>query len=61
VQVSTDNGVSWETVAIGKTTPDLAIDWNQFQNTQSLQVRVVATNGFKSSIVISQTLRSDDF
>lgn len=60
VQVSDDDGASWETVAVGKTTPDLTIDREQFQAAERLQVRVIATNGFRSSIVTTQDLPLDE-
>jgi hypothetical protein len=52
VQVSTDGGNIWQTVAVGRTTPDATIDRSQFQGAAHLLVRVAATNGFQSTVAV---------
>ncbi|MCA1557859.1 MAG: hypothetical protein LC731_04885, partial [Acidobacteria bacterium] len=54
VQVSTDEGQTWQTISVGRTTPDIAIDRDQFSADTSLTVRVIATDGFNSRIVKSE-------
>jgi hypothetical protein len=54
VQVSTDNGRTWQTLAVGLATPELTIDRNQFPGAEQVQIRVVATDGFTRSIVTSE-------
>lgn len=56
VQVSTDGGATWQTVAVGRATPDATIDRNQFQDAESIQVRVIATDGFDSSVATSDAI-----
>lgn len=58
VQASTDHGRSWQTVAIGLKTPSTQIDRSQFAAGQTIQVRVVATNGLQRSVVMTDTLRN---
>jgi hypothetical protein len=54
VQISTDNGRTWQTLAVGLVTPEITIDRNQFYRAESLLVRVIATDGFRSSEVTSE-------
>ncbi|MGH8904087.1 MAG: hypothetical protein ACRDYA_21005 [Egibacteraceae bacterium] len=44
VQVSDDDGATWQTIAVNWDTPSVEIDYNQFRSSQ-LRVRVYATNG----------------
>jgi hypothetical protein len=60
VQVSTDEGHTWQTVAVGRTSPDAAIDRTQFPPGTKFTVRVVATDGFTSRVVTSDTFTSDE-
>lgn len=53
IQVSTDNGHSWQTVAVGLTSPDVEIDRSQFAPGTEVTVRVTATDGFTSKVVTS--------
>jgi hypothetical protein len=57
IQVSTDGGQSWQTVAIGLKRPALDLDRSQFRAGQDVHVRVVATNGLQRSVVMSETIR----
>ena len=47
IQVSTNNGRTWETVAVGFTSTQIPIDYEQFGDTKRLLVRVIATDGFQ--------------
>jgi hypothetical protein len=60
VQVSTDNGETWQTMAVGLATPEVTIDRNQFSGAESVLVRVIATDGFRSSEVTSEPLSIED-
>jgi hypothetical protein len=57
VQVSTDEGRTWQTVAIGLKRPAIDLDRSQFRAGQEVRVRVVATNGLQRSVVMSETVR----
>src|SRR5690606_18723837 len=52
VQISTDNGKTWQTFAIGLISPQITIDRNQFRDAEQVLIRVIATNGFRSSETI---------
>lgn len=55
VQVSTDGGRTWQTLAVGLTEPTARIDRSQFGPGQTVQVRVIATDGFTSSEAVTET------
>jgi hypothetical protein len=57
VQVSTDGGKSWQTLAVGLKEPLFTLDRSQFREGEEVQVRITATNGFESSIVTSEVFR----
>jgi hypothetical protein len=59
VQVSTDDGRTWQTLAVGLATPEVTIDRNQFYGAGNVLVRVIATDGFRSSVVTSEPLSID--
>ncbi len=58
VQVSADDGGSWQTVAIGLKTPSTEVDRSQFPPGQPLKVRVIASNGLERSVVMTDTGRN---
>lgn len=60
VQVSTDEGQTWQTVAIGRTTPDATIDRTQFEPGERVTVRVIATDGFNSTVAQTETFSVDE-
>jgi hypothetical protein len=60
VQVSTDEGQTWQTVAVGRTSPDATIDRTQFEPGDRVTVRVVATDGFTSTVAETETFSVDD-
>jgi len=55
VQVSTDDRQTWQTVAVGRTSPDASIDRTQFEPGDRVTVRVVATDGFTSTVAETET------
>jgi hypothetical protein len=57
VQVSTDGGRTWQTIAVGLKHPALDLDRGQFHAGQEVRVRVIATNGVQRSVVMSETVR----
>src|SRR5207248_6895260 len=57
VQVSLDDGRSWQTVGVGLKEPIFSIDRAQFREGEELRVRVIATNGLSSLIVSSEPFR----
>lgn len=57
VQVSTDDGHSWQTIGVGLKEPSVALDRSWFADGQEVQVRVLATNGLISSVIATETLR----
>jgi hypothetical protein len=59
VQVSTDNEKSWQTLAVGLATPEVTIDRNQFYGAENVLVRVIATDGFRRSVALSEPLSID--
>ena len=58
VQVSTDAGRTWQTVATGIKSPSFDVDRSQFERGQEVRVRVIATNGIERSVVETQTFRN---
>jgi hypothetical protein len=56
LQVSTDGGQTWQTVAVGLTSPSANIDRSQFQDAERITVRVIATNGFDNSVSTSDEM-----
>ena len=48
VQVSADDGATWQTAGFGLTEPQVTIDRRLFENAQTVRVRVVANDGFRS-------------
>ena len=60
VQISVDNGRTWQTLGVGLATPEVTIDRNQFRGAENVVlVRVIATDGFRSSVVTSEPLSID--
>ena len=51
VQVSTDAGRTWQTVATGLRSSSFDVDRSQFEPGQELRVRVIATNGLERTVV----------
>ncbi len=58
VQASSDDGASWQTLAIGLETPSAEIDRSQFAAGRTVRVRVIATNGLQRSIVMTDAFKT---
>jgi len=58
VQVSTDNGQTWQTIGVGLKEPSYTLDTSQFGKNKEIQIRVTATDGFSSQIVSTETFRT---
>jgi len=56
VQVSTDMGRTWQTLAVGRASPSVTIDKDQFQGAKSLRIRVIATDGFNQWVQTSEPM-----
>ena len=56
VQASTDGGRTWQTLAVGLTEPTTTIDQGEFQDAGSVMLRIIATNGFDSSVMTSDEM-----
>jgi hypothetical protein len=54
VQVSADNGTTWQTVGVNVPGNRLALDAGQFSATASVDVRVTATTGFETQMLGQQ-------
>ena len=59
VQVSTDDGVTWRTVGVGLATPEASLDPHLFEGKDTVRVRVIASNGFRTKTT-DQTLAVKD-
>jgi hypothetical protein len=57
IQVSTDDGQTWQTVAVGLKDPSTTVDRSQFLKGQDVRVRVLATNGLATSVVAAEAFR----
>jgi hypothetical protein len=55
IQVSTDSGRSWQTIGVGLPEPSTLVDRSQFSPGEEVLVRVMATNGFTSSVVTAES------
>jgi hypothetical protein len=55
VQASTDGGRTWRTLAVGLAEPSVDVDRSQFAPGQTVQLRVIATDGFARSEVRSES------
>lgn len=47
VQASTDNGKTWQTLAVGFTSPRIPIDSSLFRGAKQVLIRLIATDGFR--------------
>ena len=54
VQVSTDEGQSWFTVAVGLKTPQFTFDPTQFPEARRIHVRILTTDGFTQTVTSSE-------
>jgi hypothetical protein len=51
VQVKPDTGGPWNTIAVGRPTPEVDLDRNQFAGAKNATVRVLRTTGFDEHII----------
>ena len=51
VQVKPDNKETWDTIAVGRPTPQVDVDRNQFAGAKSATVRVLRTTGFDEDVI----------
>lgn len=57
LQVSTDGGQTWQTMAVGLKDPAMSLDRSQFPKGQDVRIRVLATNGLATSVVATESFR----
>lgn len=60
IQSSIDEGNTWQTIAVGSTTPEVQIDRSQYPPGARVTVRVIATDGFTSKVTSSETFSIDE-
>lgn len=60
LQVSIDNGRTWQTLGVGLRRADVVVDRQQFKGHKSVLGRVIATNGFTSSAMTTELIGVDD-
>ena len=51
VQARSAGEDAWQTLAVGRSVPDIEVDVNQFPSAEKVQVRVLMTNGFEQRLV----------
>ncbi|EUC12348.1 hypothetical protein [Paraburkholderia hospita] len=56
VEVKPDNGSHWNTIAIGRATPNVEVDRNQFAGARTAEVRVLRTTGFDEEVIAHETV-----
>lgn len=56
IEVRPEGDNRWQTIAIGVPKVELALDRNQFPNSETAEVRVRRTNGFEEEIVAQDTV-----
>lgn len=54
VQVKPDTGGPWNTIAVGRPTPSVEIDRNQFAGARKAEVRILRTTGFDEEVVAQE-------
>ncbi|HTO66588.1 MAG TPA: tyrosinase family protein [Bradyrhizobium sp.] len=57
VQARPDNADQWQTLAVGKSTPDFVVDKNQFPGASSVDVRITQNAGFQSRTVDQRNIK----
>ena len=56
VQVKPEGEGPWNTIAVGRPTPNVEIDRNQFPGTKKAAVRVLRTTGFQEDVIADETI-----
>jgi hypothetical protein len=59
VQVSADDGATWQTVGFALTAPEVRIDRHVLGDAATVKVRVTATSGF-SSVTTEKTMKASE-
>ena len=57
VQTSVDGGQTWETQAVGLQTRKFKLNSENFGDAATLKVRVIATNGFDSTVLSTEDVK----
>jgi len=57
VQISSDNGQTWQTAGIGLKDRAFTLDRSQFRDGQEIQTRIITSNGISANIVTSAPFR----
>jgi hypothetical protein len=55
VQITTDNGATWQTIGVGLKDVPFTLDRRQLGD--EVQVRILTTNGFSTAVVTSEPIR----
>lgn len=56
VQVKPEGAGPWNTVAVGRPTPNVEIDRNQFPGAKKAEVRVLKTTGFQEEVIADEMI-----
>jgi hypothetical protein len=56
VEVKPDNSTMWNTIAVGRETPHVDIDRNQFPGAQRATIRVLRTTGVNEEVLAEATV-----
>lgn len=56
VQARPHGAKAWQTLAVGRLTPDLEVDVNQFPGATEVDIRVLRTNGFSEEVISEGTV-----
>lgn len=59
IQVRPQGKMAWQTIAVGRPTPSLDVDRNQFPGVVNATVRVLRTTGFEDEVVVEQDIDMD--
>ena len=57
VQISSDNGRTWQTAGIGLKDKAFTLDRSQFHDGQEIQTRIITSNGISANVVTSAPFR----
>ncbi len=57
VQISSDNGQTWQTVGVGLTDNAFTLDPSQFPDGQEIRTRIITSNGISANVVTSDPFR----
>ena len=60
VQSSTDDGQTWQTIAVGQTSPQVDLDRSQYPPGSRVTVRVIATDGFTNKTISTERFAVDE-